>query len=376
MTTQRFATCLVMVLLTVAGAAAQRGDYQDDSRPRREVPPAGFFPTERMIDLAINRITDEMAVQYGFDEDQLWQTRELIKDRFPTWMQENRGELQTLMNEYVEALIGDDPPDPTYVADWAQRALPLFGEFREMVYEVSDDMRGYLTEEQQIILDGELAAVDVAMNYTRARFQLWGEGGYDPETEWPRSRKFQEQERERQRQLEREVEEAKVLAMGGDPATVQPAEGGAAAAGAEPTKEAETKRTEGASIVERTTDEWEQYVENFIKRYNLDEAQENSARKALRQAQGTRDRYLRQRLDDIKRLEVEIQSAATDEERDRQRERYEQLTAPLDRYFQQLKDKLARLPNREQRRQAAFAEIQARAASEAQEKPAAPPREE
>jgi hypothetical protein len=377
MTMQRFAACLVLVAWAVAGAAAQSDTYYEEERERRDPPPAGFFPTERMIDLAINRVTDEMARQYGFDDDQLWQTRELIKQRVPDWMQDNRGELQGLMTQYIEAILGDEPPPPEEVADWAQRALPLLNDFRGIVYDVSDDMRGYLTEEQQIIMDGELAAMNVAMDYTTARFQLWSQGGYDWETEWPRSDTFRETERERRQQLEREAEEAKIIALGGDPSELEPAEGAAGDGAAELAGDKERQeRSESTPLVERTTDEWEQYVANFIRRYNLDEAQQNSARKALKRAQASRDRYLKKRLDDIQKMQVDLKIAQSDEQRARLKERYERLTAPLDRYFQKLKDDLNRLPNRAQRRQAAYADIQARAESEARASGKAEPEEE
>jgi hypothetical protein len=372
MTMQRIATCLVLVVCTVGGATAQPGGYDDEQRATPARRPGGFFPTDKMIDLVINRVTDKMAEQYGFDEDQLWETRELIKQRIPDWMHQNRDEIQGLTTQYFEAILADEPPSPEEVADWAQRAMPLLQDFRGIVYDVSDGMRAYLTEEQQIIMDSELAAMDVGMNYTSARLQHWSAGGYNWETDWPRGPEFDDDEYRRRKQLEEEAEAARARALGVEPGELKSVESGGG--GAQLVADERVEQPKSTPTVASTADEWEQYVANFIRRYGLDEAQQNSAHKALKKAQAARDRYLERRAEDIKRLDVEMKIAATDEQRALLRTRYEKLTAPLERQFRTLKDDLNRLPNRAQRRQAAYAEKQAQAAVEGRK--SAPPKPE
>jgi hypothetical protein len=189
-----------------------------------------MWPSERLVDLAINRIVDRMAEVYGLDEDQLWDTRDVLKARFPQWLQQNRAELQSLMMQYFEAVMGDEPPTPEEVADWAARAAPLVEEFTSLVDETTEDMRGYLTDEQQVLLDGQLAAMQVGMNYMQQRLATWRAGGYDWQTEWPRSDVFREQEVQRRQRLEREAEREKRIAMG-LPADTGSVPGGAASAG-------------------------------------------------------------------------------------------------------------------------------------------------
>jgi hypothetical protein len=113
----RIATWLVLTGLATAGALAQ--GYGEPPHPGN-MPPAGFWPTEKMMDGFINRITDELGRIYGFDEDQVWNTRDSIKARFPQWMQEHRAELQELTNQYLESVFADEPPTPEEVAEWAR----------------------------------------------------------------------------------------------------------------------------------------------------------------------------------------------------------------------------------------------------------------
>ncbi len=350
----------VLVALAATGAVAQ--DYPPPVRPphRGDVPPAGFWPTERLLDHLIDRITDEMAGIYGFDEDQLWNTRDTLKARFPVWLQQNRPQIQTLINQYMEAVTAGEPPTPEEVADWAARAQPLLDEFTSLVDETTEEMRGYLTDEQQVILDGQRAAMQVGMNYMRQRLATWKDGGYAWQTEWPRSDAFRAQEQERRKQFEREAERAKLQAMGLPPDTgTAPGAGGAAAAGEGATPGA--KPVTPTRPASGTKDEWATYVENFIKRYQLDEAQQNSAHKFLRNQQELRDRYLQKRLTDVKTLEDRQKAAKSDDEKEQVRAEYERLNKPIERYFQRLKERLETLPTRKQRATAAQTEEASRA---------------
>ena len=74
-----------------------------------------------------------------------------------------------LTNEYFEALLGGEAPDPADVAQWSQRVLPLLDEMVDEFEGVGEDMRGFMTEDQQVVLDGQLAAFRVATSYMTQR---------------------------------------------------------------------------------------------------------------------------------------------------------------------------------------------------------------
>ncbi len=340
-------TLKLWMWLTVAGALATAAAAQNYDQPQQEPPPRPARPpgllNDRVVDSAINRITDRMAEVYGLDEDQLWNTRDTIKARFPQWLQQNRDELQALFVQYVEAVIGDDPPTAEEVADWATRAAPLVQEFTGLVDDTTEEMRGYLTDQQQVMLDGQKAAMQVVTNYFQQRLTTWQSGGYDWKNEWPRSKTFEEQELARQQQLQRETQQAKNVAMGLPADAGQEAAAGGApdTTGAKPS--AHTKPGSGAK------DEWATYVENFIKRYQLDDAQQAKARSFLRDQQELRDRYLQRHLSDIKTLEEKQKAAKDDDEKALVKTAYERLNRPVEGYFQRLKDRLETLPTRKQR---------------------------
>lgn len=324
-----------------------------------------------MIDLAIDRISDEMAKVYAFDEDQLWSTRDVLKQRFPQWMDQNRAEMQTLSNQYFEALLSGEPPTPEEVAHWSARALPLFNEFTQLVDDTTEEMRTYMTDEQQVLLNGQLAAMQVGMTYMQQRLNTWKDGGYDWETEWPRSHEFKKQQGAREKQLQNEAERAANDAMGISPeggAAVEPGGMGTPEAGPAAPAERGKERRPTSQPKTGPKDEWTVYVENFIKRYQLDEEQQGQARKCLTSSLEERDKYLKRKLPDINKVEDKLKAAKTDEERETVRAELTKLNAPLDRYFGQLKDRLVRIPNRKQRAAAAAANETARSKAEGADK--------
>lgn len=340
--------------------AQDYSSYDDpNDRPRdrgRDRQPESLFFTRPIMNLVIDRITEELSHRYDFDEDQLWTTRELLKDRFPDWFLENRGEVIQLANEYIEVVIGNEPPSPEQVAVWAERVQPLMSEFNDMVVDTTEDMRPYLTEEQRVILDAETAAFNVGMQYMNSRMEVWQAGGYDPETEWPRSDGFRQKERERVEQLREEQDFARQQtyveagAMGMTPQEYAAAQG---------------RTGSGATAADgKPKDDWERYVDAFIQRYDLNKAQKNQAYRILRSRQKARDRYLSRKLDDINELQARLKSVEAPEEREQIRARFQQLNEPLERYFQDIKDKLEGIPTRAQRQAAAKKEMEARAKSE------------
>ena len=355
MNASRIWTCLAIMGL-VAGSALAQGyqdepDYYEDDdragRSRSDGPPQLLF-TDEIIDLAIDRIMDQMAEHYAFDENQLYDARDVVKSRFPQFISENRTAIVGVINDYLAAMLGAEAPDPEWVAEWTQRAQPLLGQFLDLVDESADEMDTFMTDEQRVKLAGERAMLDVARNYVTERFDRWAVGGYDPEVEWHGNPGFREQEMAREQQLRDEQETARAEAVGERLGVVGAQLDKSPEDTEEDTPEAKTSRpTAGAK------DEWERYVEDFIQRYQLDEGQQNAAHKILTSLQGYRDKYLRRKAKDIEVLEQRLVAAKTDTDRDKVRTTYERLNAPLDRYFQQLKDRLDRIPTRKQRAAAA-----------------------
>lgn len=354
----------ILGLLSTAAWSQSYYDDEEDERSRRrqeDLPPAGFWPTETMMDRIIDRISDDMGRAYSFDEDQLYNTRELFKERFPTWLNDNRAEIMQLTNEYLEALLSKEPPDVDFVADWAQRALPLFEDFTDLSEEVGEEMRTYLTEDQQVILDGQLAGFRVGMSYMQQRVGRWSEGGYDAETEWPGNPGVHRAQEKEDELIRQDMDNAGRIARGDPPiessddTTVPPDDvGSGAVPGGTTTAQPGAKPT---AAPPQLKDEWTKYVEDFIRRYLLNDEQQTRAYKYLHFAHEQRDQYLGRRSARLGQAKSAMSTAKTEQERAKAGQIYERLNRPLERMFTQLKEKLDKLPTRKQRSNATKTKI-------------------
>jgi hypothetical protein len=342
---------LVCLGLLVSAAPAQDRYADDEDPPSGEAKAAneGIWFTPRQMELFMHRIADDMAERYEFDEDQLYLTRELLKEHVVTFMTENRGEIQPLLNRFIEAQMEDEAPAVEYVADWAQRALPLIHKFGDVVDNFSEDVREYMTEDQAIVLEGELAAFRAGWGMITNKVAVWSDGGYDAETEWSRGARRREREREDHQRAHAEMEAAR------EEAVAQAREG----------RTANPSRASGST----RKDPWTRYVDEFVQRYHFNDEQSERAYRVLESQMRKRDNYLERKLPEMDRIEKRLKEAETDEQREKVQAQLAKLNEPVDRMFQQLKDELQKLPTRAQRKMAARERIERRA-TEQDKKPA------
>lgn len=343
----RLAILLVVVTIRVSGSYAQQPEDAEDTA-RGAAPPAdgAFWPTQRMLDGFFHRVVEDMARDYAFDEDQRERTLELLREHITDFLNRNRSEIQALMARYFEAALNDEPPRPEEVADWAQRVLPLIQDFRESVDGMAGQMHEFLTDDQIAILEGNRAAFHTGLDFATNRMQVWAAGGYDPQTEWHRSAGAREAERQRRAAIRQEMAAQRQAAI--DRVRQEQGPAPAVEAAAQPS----ATRAPAPSATQPTGDEWERYVEDFIRRYALNPDQKQQAYRFLRQQQSERDRYLKRREREMQRLLEEWRTASSAEQVARAEADYARFTRPIDELFERLKSRLEQIPTRAQRRQA------------------------
>ena len=317
--------CILIFALTATFVFAQDISERENIAPPPRaagIPTEGFWPTKTMLDRFIDRLTADMADEYNFNDEQLQLTRDLWKARFPEFLNENRAEIQTLLNQYFEALLDDGPPSVEAVAEWAGRIQPLLAEFGELGTEITEGMREYLNDEQTVMLDAQSTAFNTGLHMVQNKMSVWANGGYDPETEW-----INQGSNRRSRKPEgADVAETEVAVEQAQPATKP-----------------------------LPKDEWTIFTEQFVKRYELNDEQKQKAFLILRRQQEARDRYLRRKATEMAHVTKLLTEAETDEARAAALDAFNRLNAPVDRIFDQLKERLDTLPTRAQRKVAAEA---------------------
>ncbi len=333
---------------------------RDDPEARYE--DEGFWPTRKQMELFFDRITDRMVELYELDDEQFKATREIVRETMPRFLTENKRQLKALLNEFIEAQLSPEPPDPNMIRNWASRAVPMIEKFDETVLGITDEMHEFLTEDQQLKLEAEHAAFRTGLSLVTGKLHHWSEGGFNPETDWPtdpdeRRRK----EREERVAARAEMQAARQAVLEGQP-------------GAIPDGPADSQLAPGIASRPRLRDEWEMHVASFIRRYDLNDDQQQMANSMLLSKQQERDAYLQKKRADFDAISKRLSEAKTEEEKSKAREEFDALNRPVARMFTQLKDRLETIPTRKQRKDAARSSARSEQAAEPpQSRPAEQP---
>lgn len=352
------------LLAGLCSTAPATGQDSTERRVAREVDePEGYglMLTPAVMDKLLDRIVEKMGQDFQFDEAQARDAQRVFKENVLRFIKENQKDFTKLANEFLDKRLGTEPPTPEEVAEWAQRAQPMLERTRTFVTKVSDEMREFMTDEQQIKMDASLAAFEVASNFLDRRLSNWSEGGFNAATEWPRNPGVQKFDDEQAYKLQLAMEDARRDKLGlaprqpADPQAAEPVVpvGSTPEAAASATRDAQPVPAAKGAAKAEPKDEWTKYVEAFIAKYNLDATQAQKAMVHLNDATRKRDEFLRTKGRQMEQLEKSFKSAGTPDAVKAAEAQYQALMQPVDRMFEKLKEKLDGLPNREQRRKAA-----------------------
>jgi len=266
----------------------------------------GFWPSDRMLDYFVKRASRDLAEEYELTDEQLGRTEAQMLSRWPKWIKKNRQTIQPLFNEMIEMRLNPDPPDPTAVADWAKRALPIFGEFRDQIEQGNEDFRAVLKPRQQAKFDAQRLVFAMGLDVTEKRLQRWRQGKVEPTEVWGAPGQDQRRKR-RSSQLAQEDQSV------------------------------------------RPVDRWQAYVDQFILRYQLDENQAESARSILAEIRTRAQKYLDTVTDQLATLDRQMKGAAADT-RVVLNEQRKKLHKPVEELFDELQRRLEALLTSAQRR--------------------------
>jgi hypothetical protein len=315
--------------VAVGGARADGGSDRGDAaaglasaEPEQADPPLeGFWPTDRLIELAVRRWCGQVAYDYHLDEEQTANLEEMMLRRWPRWLEENRRSLQPLVNEFMENRLALEPPSPERVSDWAGRAARMFDSMREELRAAQADFREWLTPAQKMQFDADVMKMNVGMELFEQKLRGWQAGQYARRELW----KQPEWERRAEREAERQSQ-ADALAGADSREAEQPSESDAV-----------------------PLDKWESYVVAFIKDYALDPEQITSAWRIMGDLRARAERYKERHRDEYARLESKLAEAADAQQKEALIARRRELDQPLAQLFEELQVRLDRLLTNAQR---------------------------
>ncbi len=327
---------LILNLIVICGFA---GSYpaQDRSAPpvarESREDSGGLWPTGRMMDLMIARWAEMVADRYELDEAQKSDLTAKMQKRWGGFARENEKDFKPLMNDFIEMRLQMEAPTKEQVVEWSGRAGKAFDLFEKQIADGVEEMRGILREDQLGKFEGDLLGFKAGMQFARTQLGRWQQGEFNEREFWDpplavrRERRAAEEARERAEAERAKAEEA-------------------AKAGESPTDQIATE-----------VDAWTKYVEEFISRFQLDEAQTKSANSILKEMKERALVHRDANKAEIDRLEKKI--AEHDGTEDELKEIEAQLVkvyGPIDAMFEELQRRLDPIPTSEQKARAGRAE--------------------
>jgi HD-GYP domain-containing protein (c-di-GMP phosphodiesterase class II) len=290
----------------------------------------GTWPARQMTEAMVRDWTTRATEAYGLTADQRAKFEARLKNRWLGFVEQHQRELERLLNEYLEARFGDQPPDADRVAEWASRAIPLFERARLNLAKGEAEIREILDSRQRAEFDAQQAQNRAALGTFERKLKRWSVGRFDEREWW---------EPPAERGMTRDSARATAS---------QPAQTGAVA-GADHTRP--NAASEMPPRVVEELDAWQQYVQAFCDHFELDQAQRNAAESMLREMrQRARDFVYRHR-ERVAAVEEMIANAVGVDPQVAERE-IEEVYGPIDAMFRELDSRLQRLPTPGQVRRA------------------------
>ncbi len=289
-------------------------------------PPEGLWPSRKLLRLILVRYVDDACDRYDLDEAQCHAVRETTADQWTDWLTQRRSELEPLVNEYLEMRLGLEPPSTEQVKAWSDRALPAFSAVREQIEKTWDGFRAVMSPAQRARFEIKALKARAALAMAAAKLQQWREGTFDTSEVWE-PRVPDERRQARKERRARRAERRQRIA-----------------------EETEAAQPDQIAL---ELDRWQQYVADFIERYQLDEGQRTTALSLLAEVTARATEHRDRHRSEIAALERRINNPTDDaSERDSIKEELQRLYGPIDELFAELARRLEPIPTQVQRQSA------------------------
>jgi hypothetical protein len=241
-------------------------------------------------------------------------------DRWPAFFDDNRAEMQPLVNEYLELRMGVEPPTADQVAKWAARAMPVLDRIRDEIEDAQQQAIDLLDSNQRQQFEAQRGRTAAAMTMAEGMLKQWSVGSFRVQDVW-------DEPKGAQRGAQRHG------ALDDQPGRAEPPLDRGAAL---PDSQAPTR-------VDRELREWERYVADFCDRYELDRSQRNAADSILREMLSRADDHVRLHRERILAVEQAIESPLEQDQAGVEKE-LDEVYGPIDAMFRELDERIHRLP--------------------------------
>ncbi len=297
-------TLLLFALLAVNARAQNASTAASEPND-----PTGLWDSDVMMEQA----TINISRRYNLDDAQEEFTRQLLRKRTTEFLADHEDELRNLLKDLFLRQLRGETPTPEQVREWGERAEPLLDEARKAILEGNGEWRDILDEKQRKIHDIDLRLMDRNFQTLEERFGRWSNGEFRA-GDWLRA---------------------------GTP---------------KPKTTGNNPRVEIAAPppehIRKSEDFWDLYVKKFIRDYDLDEAQQNSALAVLTDMKEKAARARKQSEAEQQAAQAALhtlirEKAPTDKIKEATK-RMRATQNPISKLFDEFRARLARIPTEAQ----------------------------
>jgi len=288
--------------------------------------PEGLWPSNKLMNLMLTRWADQISRKYDLEESQQAKVRQAVVERWGTFLNENRSTIQPLANEFVEMRMELEPPAKEQVQAWAQRAMPVFVQFRQQVNQGTSEFREILNPLQRAEFELEALQFGVGMQVAEHKLKQWQKGEFEKVEFWePTGAERRQRRAERRR---RRMEQARKTAESAP----------------------QSQETDQIALELKA---WDKYVKEFIRIYKLDEGQRTAVLSVLSELKGRALAHRDRHRNDIVRLERRIETfTGAEEDLADLKKQLTELYGPIDDLFKELRRRIEQIPTATQRAEA------------------------
>lgn len=272
--------------------------------PAPSAPGGGLTPDAATVEKIMEQAVRNISLRYNLNQAQSDRTQEIMKREVHAFLKEHEAEVWPLIRDLMAAQLGAAPPsDPAELKRIGKAVKPLIQAAKDAILRGNEEWRMYLTPDQRRMHDFDLSEIEKGFEQINDNFGRWERG---------------------------ESAEAPLFPP-------------ASAAGPQRPR----KPTEGLPEAEVDVFEprrlFDPIVEKFIRDYELDQAQNDSARSILAEFNAKGDDFKKNNKDALASISVDLKKAI--QERDQNLKRTaeasrKKLLAPVYELLDQMNERL------------------------------------
>jgi len=273
--------------------------------------PLEYLNVEQILDVVVGNI----ASRYNLNEAQTEYTDELMKREVQKFLRDHSDSVWPVIRELVTGQrVGQPPEDPEELSRLGKAARPLAELAEEVIFKANEEWRNILSDKQKRMHDFDLNEMRKQFDGIHENLESWESGQPLRRNIFPPPEKYKNE----------------------PPKPPRPAAG---IPGAKPDLPPDKHKGK----VTLNADMFATYVEEFIKDYELDPGQVNSARSILKEFQGRAQSYLDANKESLERTDAQQEAAVKKRDHKAIAEAdaaHRELLEPVNELFQKMDDRL------------------------------------